>query len=76
MPISSAQKAAIEEVIDVLISTTPARGKRQVSSMFLDLVDRADWPEYYEVLDQRSFVMYSCTNICQCNVGYSRAAVH
>ncbi|KIK92078.1 hypothetical protein PAXRUDRAFT_830304 [Paxillus rubicundulus Ve08.2h10] len=52
MPISSVQKAAIEEVIDLLVSTTPARGKRQVSSMFLDLVDRADWPEYYEVIPE------------------------
>lgn len=50
MPITSAQKAAIEEIIDVLVSTTPARGKRQLATLFLELVDRADWPEYYEVL--------------------------
>lgn len=50
MPITSAQKAAIEEIIDVLVATTPARGKRQLSSMFMELVDRADWPQYYEVL--------------------------
>ncbi|KAF9221270.1 hypothetical protein BS17DRAFT_271837 [Gyrodon lividus] len=52
MPITSTQKAAIEEVIDVLVSTTPARGKRQLSGMFLELVDRADWPEYYEVIPE------------------------
>ena len=50
MPITSAQKAAIEEIINVLVSTTPARGKRQLSALFMELVDRADWPEYYEVL--------------------------
>ncbi|KAG8220643.1 hypothetical protein J3R82DRAFT_2911 [Butyriboletus roseoflavus] len=52
MPITSAQKAAIEEIIDILVSTTPARGKRQLSAMFMDLVDRADWPEYYEVIPE------------------------
>lgn len=50
MPITSAQKAAIEEIIDILVSTTPARGKRQLAALFLELVDRTDWPEYYEVL--------------------------
>ncbi|KAF9235837.1 hypothetical protein BU15DRAFT_77561 [Melanogaster broomeanus] len=52
MPITSAQKTAIEEVIDLLVSTTPARGKRQLSAMFMELVDRADWPEYYEVIPE------------------------
>lgn len=50
MPITSAQKTAIEEIIDILVSTTPARGKRQLAGMFMELVDRADWPAYYEVL--------------------------
>lgn len=50
MPITSVQKTAIEEIIDVLVATTPARGKRQLAAMFMDLVDRAGWPEYYEVL--------------------------
>lgn len=58
MPITSAQKAAIEEIIDVLVSTTPARGKRQLSGMFMELVDRAGWPEYYEVL--YSIHIFSC----------------
>ena len=49
MPISAAQKTAIEEVIDVLVAATPPRGKRQLAALFLELVDRADWPEYYEV---------------------------
>ncbi|KAF8122454.1 hypothetical protein EV363DRAFT_1182570 [Boletus edulis] len=52
MPITSAQKAAIEEIIDVLVSTTPLRGKRQLSAMFMALVDRADWPQYYELIPE------------------------
>ena len=49
MPVTSAQKAAIEDILDVLVATTPPRGKRHLAAMFMDLVDRADWPEYYEV---------------------------
>ncbi|KIJ60553.1 hypothetical protein HYDPIDRAFT_117086 [Hydnomerulius pinastri MD-312] len=52
MAITPAQKAAIDEIIDMLIAATPARGKRQLSGMFMDLVDRADWPEYYEVIPE------------------------
>lgn len=47
MPISSAQKTAIEEVIAALLATT--KGKRQIAGMFMDLVDRNTWPEYYQV---------------------------
>lgn len=49
MTLTSAQKSAAEEVLDVIVSTTGPRGKRHLSAMFMDLVDRADWPEYYEV---------------------------
>ncbi|KAH7925669.1 hypothetical protein BV22DRAFT_416009 [Leucogyrophana mollusca] len=52
MSITAAQKVAIEEIIDVLVSTTPSRGKRRLSEMFMDLVDRTDWPEYYEVIPE------------------------
>ncbi|KAH7884088.1 hypothetical protein F5I97DRAFT_1813837 [Phlebopus sp. FC_14] len=52
MTITPAQKAAIEEVIEILVQTTPARGKRQLSGMFMGLVDRKDWPEYYEVIPE------------------------
>ena len=40
---------AIEEVINVLLALTASRGKRQLAAIFMDLVDRAEWPEYYEV---------------------------
>lgn len=49
MTITAAQKTAIEEVIEIIVATTPARGKRQLSELFMDLVDRSEWPEYYEV---------------------------
>ncbi|KAG2147502.1 hypothetical protein DEU56DRAFT_909485 [Suillus clintonianus] len=52
MTISAAQKTAIEEVIEILVATTPARGKRQLSQLFMDLVDRTEWPEYYEVIPE------------------------
>jgi len=48
MPLSAAQTAAIKEVIQVILTQT-ARGKRQVAAMFMDLVDRQEWPQYYEV---------------------------
>jgi len=49
MTITAAQKVAIEELIEIIIATTPARGKRQLSQLFMTLVDRTEWPEYYEV---------------------------
>lgn len=49
MTITVAQKAAIEEVIEIITATTPSRGKRLLSQLFLTLVDRTEWPEYYEV---------------------------
>ncbi|KAG2101807.1 Bromodomain-containing protein, partial [Suillus discolor] len=52
MTITAAQKTAIEEVIEIMVATTPARGKRQLSELFMDLVDRSEWPEYYEVIPE------------------------
>ena len=50
MPLSTAQITAANEVINIL-STTPAgpRAKRKLGEMFMDLVDKDDLPEYYEV---------------------------
>jgi hypothetical protein len=48
MTITATQKAGIEEIIHILCTTTAPRGKRQLSGMFMDLVDREDWPQYYE----------------------------
>lgn len=50
MPLSSIQKHDIEDVIQTLLSVTSSRGKRRLSDMFLELVDKEFWPEYYEVI--------------------------
>lgn len=49
MAITQAQKIGIQEVIKSLLDATVSRGKRRLADMFLDLVDKDDWPEYYEV---------------------------
>jgi chromatin structure-remodeling complex subunit RSC1/2 len=49
MTVTAAQRGAIEQVIDVIFNTSAPRGKRHLSAMFLDLVDRKEYPEYYEV---------------------------
>ena len=51
MPITLPQKAAIEEIIHGLLNVTAIRSKRPVklAAMFMDLVDRTEWPAYYDV---------------------------
>lgn len=49
MPMTPAQSAAISEIIDIILAATATKGKRQLAGMFLELVDRTDWPQYYEV---------------------------
>jgi len=51
MPLSAAQKTAIDEVITVITSTKDKRGKRNLSDMFLEMVNKDDMPEYYEASD-------------------------
>ncbi|KAF4584606.1 hypothetical protein EYR38_001835 [Pleurotus pulmonarius] len=53
MPITSAQKAAIEEVITRITSMhSSGRSKYQLAGLFLELVDRKDWSEYYEIIPE------------------------
>ncbi|TCD68597.1 hypothetical protein EIP91_010388 [Steccherinum ochraceum] len=52
MPVTAAQKDEIQQVIDALLKPTASRGKRRLADMFLELVDREHWPEYYEVIPQ------------------------
>ena len=64
MPLSAAQKTAIDEVIEAITAEkAPGRSKRVLSEMFLELVDRDDWPEYYQVscdcVSVRSFLYRS-----------------
>lgn len=51
MAITAAQKTAIEEVLAAIlaVSSGSGRGRRQLSGMFMDLVDKEDYPEYYDV---------------------------
>jgi len=49
MPLDPVKKTAIGEVIDALLGMQAPRGKRLLCGMFMDLVDRVDWPHYYEV---------------------------
>jgi hypothetical protein len=49
MAISAAQKAALDEIINTIVTLKSPRKKRVLSEMFMDLVDRAEWPEYYQV---------------------------
>ncbi|KAK7062069.1 hypothetical protein R3P38DRAFT_3251433 [Favolaschia claudopus] len=52
MGVNSAQKKAIEEVLDALRSATGSPRKRHLAGMFLELVDKDAWPEYYEVITE------------------------
>lgn len=49
MTVTAAQRGAIEEVINAIITASPPRGKRHLSAIFMELVDRKEYPEYYEV---------------------------
>ena len=52
MPISPEQKAEIEATLQTLLDATasaPRGRRRRIADMFLDLVDKNDWAEYYEV---------------------------
>lgn len=49
MPISVAQKAAIADIVKILIGTTASgRGRRHMATVFVQLVDEALYPEYYK----------------------------
>jgi chromatin structure-remodeling complex subunit RSC1/2 len=49
MPVTNAQKAAIEQVIEAIKSVTSPRKKRVLAELFLDLVDKEAWANYYQV---------------------------
>jgi len=49
MPVTNAQKAAIEQVIEAVKSVTSRRKKRVLSELFLELVDKETWANYYQV---------------------------
>ncbi|OCH94163.1 hypothetical protein OBBRIDRAFT_748123 [Obba rivulosa] len=63
MPVTAAQRHAIEEVINVLTNATNPRGKRRLADMFMELVDREHWPEYYEVIPEPRCISGIKTNV-------------
>lgn len=74
MTITAAQKTAIEEVIEIIVATTPARGKRRLSQFFMELVDRSEWPEYFEVfLSFRGNERWGISELC---LGHTRAPMY
>ncbi|KII86314.1 hypothetical protein PLICRDRAFT_56043 [Plicaturopsis crispa FD-325 SS-3] len=65
--ITAQQKAAIEEIIHIIVSVNAARNKRQLAGMFMDLVSRKDWPEYFEIIPEPR-----CLNDIKSNVENDR----
>lgn len=55
MPVSEAQKLAAGEVVVALSAAyAPGRGRRRLATIFMELVDKEAWPEYYEVCNNDS----------------------
>lgn len=48
MPLTPAQNTDITAILTLLLTTTNQR-KRRLSEVFLELVDKVAYPEYYEV---------------------------
>ena len=49
MAVTDAQKAAAEQVIQAIKSVSSPRKKRVLAELFLDLVDKETWADYYQV---------------------------
>ena len=49
MPVTNAQRTAIEQVIEAVKGVTSPRKKRVLADLFLELVDRETWANYYQV---------------------------
>jgi hypothetical protein len=49
MAVTDAQKAAVEQVIQAIKSVSSPRKKRVLADLFLDLVDKDAWADYYQV---------------------------
>jgi chromatin structure-remodeling complex subunit RSC1/2 len=51
MPVSDAQKAAIEEIIGAIDGVTQGgRYKRELAKPFRELPNKEDYPDYFEVI--------------------------
>jgi len=52
MAVTDAQKAAAEQVIQAIKCVSSPRKKRVLADLFLDLVDKETWADYYQVIPQ------------------------
>ncbi|KAH9964614.1 hypothetical protein BC827DRAFT_1188416 [Russula dissimulans] len=52
MPVTPAQRTAIEQVIDAVKCVQSPRKKRVLAELFLELVDKNAWADYYQVIPQ------------------------
>ncbi|KAI0271698.1 hypothetical protein BC834DRAFT_860890 [Gloeopeniophorella convolvens] len=52
MAITPAQKSAIEEVVDAIKNARSSKKKRHIADLFLELVDKETWADYYEVIPE------------------------
>jgi chromatin structure-remodeling complex subunit RSC1/2 len=53
MALTDAQKAAAEQVIQAIKTLSSPRKKRVLADLFLDLVDKQTWADYYQVTSVR-----------------------
>jgi len=49
MALTDTQKAALEQVIQAVKSVASPRKKRVLAELFLELVDKEAWADYYQV---------------------------
>ncbi|KAH9947379.1 hypothetical protein B0H21DRAFT_739315 [Amylocystis lapponica] len=52
MPVTPTQKSELENVLQTLLNASTQRPKRRLADMFMELVDKESWPEYYEVIPE------------------------
>jgi hypothetical protein len=69
MVVTAIQTSAIKEVVQAILSQTATRGKRPLAAMFMELVDRQEWPHYFEVRLLHLSAFNGSMHVCS---GYSR----
>ncbi|KAM5534374.1 hypothetical protein V8D89_011967 [Ganoderma adspersum] len=65
MPLTAVQRTAIDEVVRAITSASSRRAKRRLADMFLELVDKEYWPEYYQVIPQPRCINGIKANLAQ-----------
>jgi hypothetical protein len=76
MAVTDAQKAAVERVIQVIKSVSSPRKKRVLADLFLELVDKETWADYYQVTSIILPVTLSIHTLNQCpTIGHSPTQV-